>query len=184
MTRESCLCHIFLKEKKNGLQVIYPIFLSELFSYLEPSFPFSDLICDWRGKVQTHTYICTFLNERKLHKQKDFHLQENLISAIQVWEDNLQNTEMQSQMWPLPAPSPRAKFIAEFFSLGSHRVKTTGFYHIGQHPKGQKGYTSDNRHRFYYSDNLSTPLCKFHQAWISLATRIHFNKSWQFNQVR
>lgn len=42
------LCHIFIKEKKkkNSLQVIYPIFLSELFGYLKPSFPFSDLIFD------------------------------------------------------------------------------------------------------------------------------------------
>ena len=71
------LCHIFIKKKKKktSLQVIYPIFLSELFGYLEPSFPFSDLIFDWREKVQTHTYKCTFLKERKLHKQKVFHLQ-------------------------------------------------------------------------------------------------------------
>lgn len=40
------LCHIFIKKKKNSLQVIYPIFLSELFGYLKPSFPFSDLIFD------------------------------------------------------------------------------------------------------------------------------------------
>ena len=43
------LCHIFInkkKKKKTSLQVIYPIFLSELFGYLEPSFAFSDLIFD------------------------------------------------------------------------------------------------------------------------------------------